>query len=176
MVALAATAPMASAAPGSVSPSAAEQKRNIDESLKVIISSNPGATRVDSNTVELANGVVVNMAFDEQKAAARKAGNTAKTLAGPGCSYGYLCIWDDPGYRLSFYYCGFVNIGSQYGWSDRLREIENNQTSGTWSYFYNWTGSAWSFVFSDKAYDYTGYISSGSSLSAARTTDAITVC
>ena len=91
-----------------------------------------------------------------------------------GCGYGYLCIWDGfshTGNVLRFFNCEFVNIGSKYGWSDKLRSYVNNQTPGTVAKFYNWDGQKWVLLGSSRAYESIPIVNF-----SLRTTDAIQVC
>jgi len=139
-----------------------------DQILAGLIEANPGAQRVDSTTVKLANGVIAQVSTNT---------NSRNSLAGGAyrdCGYGWLCMYDTTYYqgsRLKFYNCGFVNIGSAYGWSDRFRSLINNQTTGTWSEFYNWNGSSWEYLASSKAFDANPSVWSG-----LWQTDAVRVC
>jgi hypothetical protein len=71
------------------------------------------------------------------------------------CAYYYLCLFsesDFTGYKLSLYYCGFVDLGrinfpGGGKWNDKTSSIVNHQTPNTASGFYNWDGvSQWVYV------------------------------
>jgi hypothetical protein len=57
------------------------------------------------------------------------------------CPDGYLCIyWDRSGGSsnagLGFYYCRTVNL-ADWGWQNAMSRLNNNQSEGTVSYFYD---------------------------------------
>jgi hypothetical protein len=122
-----------SAAPAQAAPDA-----TVEAMLAEVTAANPGAQRISADTVRLANGV-----------------EASAVIASP-CPYYRLCIYDGPfrsGYQLNFLKCGFVNIGKDFGWSDRIRSFSNNQTPGTVSIFMNWSGSTWQELYRSTAYE-----------------------
>ncbi|MHC3475224.1 peptidase inhibitor family I36 protein [Streptomyces sp. 7R007] len=133
--------------------------------LDALMRANPGAKQLDDRTIELRNGVIARLTpVSESSPAAWP----------PSCDYGWLCLFSGiqgGGDRLNLYRCGFVNIGSQYGWSDKLRSYVNNQTPGTRSSFYNWTGSQWEWLGDSVAKDQSPNVPT-----RLWYTDAITVC
>lgn len=161
---------------GSPKPTPAERERVISDDLGSIVAANPGAKWVDSNTVTLLNGVTVKEVYDEvaaDMAAENAVSMDTAALAPPGCTYLWLCNWDAQFYRLDFYQCGFVNFGASYGWSDRIRYVENNQTAGIRSTYYNWTLNQWFAVADITAYYYTGLVPGNSGI---RISDGVRVC
>jgi hypothetical protein len=62
------------------------------------------------------------------------------------CPYEYLCIWKDVQYsgtRDAYYYCGFYDLvqnfwpGSMWGEINGISSLDNNQTPGTVSEFWD---------------------------------------
>ncbi|MGW4465923.1 peptidase inhibitor family I36 protein [Micromonospora sp. NPDC004704] len=115
----------------------------------------PGAKRIDRYTVEMTKGAFVTIPDPS---------GGASTMA--NCNFRYLCLWserDFVGPRITFTTCGlgvenfgpwpFPNGGV---WSDKVSSIMNNQTSGTWSGFYDWRsdGGGWDDLKFLKAYGY----------------------
>nr|MDT0663357.1 peptidase inhibitor family I36 protein [Micromonospora sp. DSM 115978] len=72
-----------------------------------------------------------------------------------GCADLHLCLFSGQnftGYKLSFYYCQFENLGylaypgGGY-WNDKMSSWVNNQSYDTYSFFYNWNGvDDWLYV------------------------------
>lgn len=162
------------AATAAISPATAQtsEAQTIEAGVDGLIAVNPGAVQVSPNTVRLVNGVEATLTKSAPRPAA---GSGSLSPQGRGCEYLHTCIWSQADYEWSFYHCGFVNIGLS-GWSDQLRESENNQTKGTGTVFYNWTGSSWEFLGGNTAYFDTGYIVFGTKFASLMRTDAIDVC
>ncbi|MEU4770311.1 peptidase inhibitor family I36 protein [Actinosynnema sp. NPDC023794] len=108
----------------------------------------PGSHQISPTGVEVEKGVIVSV--------------PAEFGAQATCSYEYLCLFSDrnySGYQLSFSICTFRNLGDYAYpgggyWYDKVSSFINNQTTGTWSDFYNWDGySDWVYLFSSQAYD-----------------------
>jgi hypothetical protein len=123
-----------------------------------LIAHNPGARQVAPDVISLPNGVRVTY-------------SPAKRPA--GCPFEHLCLYSETygnGEELDFYDCGFVNIGYDYGWSDRVFSYENNQSPGTNTIFMNWNGSSWDELYTSVAYNYQDITGS------VRYTDGLWVC
>lgn len=59
------------------------------------------------------------------------------------CPAKYICLYSEPNFEgrmLPFTVCRFEDIGRQWG-NDRIRSIQNFQTPGTRTDFYNWYAS-----------------------------------
>jgi hypothetical protein len=116
----------------SAAPVSADHAVSVQQTLDSLKTANPGSAQVSASTIRLSNGVEVTAL-------------PASPRAGT-CTYLYLCLWDSVGFygnELKFFNCGFVNIGTEFGWSDRIKSFINDQSRGTVSIFMNWTGSYW---------------------------------
>lgn len=153
-------------------PEAGSTAAAIDSGVDAMIAGNPGAVKVSASKVRLANGVEATLSKVTPPRVGAARSSIPQADFGPDCEYLHTCIYDINGYEWSFYHCGFVNIGLS-GWSDRMVENENNQTRGTWTMFYNWSGSSWDWVGGDQAYTDTGYIPENY---GERSTDGVDVC
>ncbi|MEW2507979.1 MULTISPECIES: hypothetical protein [unclassified Amycolatopsis] len=126
-----------------------EQQRLVDG----ILAANPGAHQISATTAELQPGVRESI-----PAAAASPRTPARYL----CSGGYLCLYENAdyqGYQLALYKCGFVDLGTQFmptspktPWYDAVSSVENFQTNGTKSQFYNWNGH-WDLLYTSTAPD-----------------------
>ncbi|MEU6023082.1 hypothetical protein [Micromonospora sp. NPDC047134] len=141
---------------------------NGELTVKDILRANPDAKQVRAGVVNIAPGVDVILPPSDGSA------NNARAAADI-CDYYHLCVWehalvDDFGAGLGFYDCqpsgSLINLGgmrypdgawvgtgtSGPKWNDRISMFDNNQTPGTATYFYNYTGSSWSNVLTSYAY------------------------
>ncbi|HZM74859.1 MAG TPA: hypothetical protein VFC19_03985 [Candidatus Limnocylindrales bacterium] len=117
-----------------------------DAKIQSLLDRYPGSVVVSADTIRLAPGVLLTLP-------------TASTVIGPqaySCAYEWVCLYSEAngeGYKLSFYYCGFEDLGrwdfpSGGKWNDKTTSIYNHQTDGTYSIFYNWNGvNAWDQLF-----------------------------
>ena len=159
----AANAQPASAAPAD--PAAADKAASVivDKQAADVLARTPGATRIDRLTIQLKPGVLVTI---EDPAAVRKVGAEAVAAGGiADCAFYYLCVWahsDFTGSRLTFTRCGLgvQNLGTMAfpgggAWNDKVSSVMNNQSSGTWSGFYDWyVGGGWDDLKFLKAFGY----------------------
>lgn len=111
--------------------------------VRGIIAANPGARQIGANEVELQPGVVMAVV---QKSA------TVTPFSASGCSQLHLCLFRDANFYplaqywyLRFYDCGLVNIGGYFmpngvRWNDQVSSIDNPQSAGVISRFYNYNG------------------------------------
>ncbi|WP_431040517.1 hypothetical protein ACQUSR_00520 [Streptomyces sp. P1-3] len=137
-LAVALVAPAGSAA--ATAPKEPAGGTELQEKLDILKRANPGARQLDSHTIKLRNGVIARVTL--------ASGASAEDWP-PSCGHGYLCLFSGvlgTGSRLDLFRCGFVNIGWDYGWSDKLRSLVDRQTSGTRSSFFNWNGAAWEWL------------------------------
>ena len=64
-------------------------------------------------------------------------------VSGRGCPFYHLCVWRDinfGGYGLGFYHCARFDLaawGFPPGTNNGVSSVVNNQTEGTFSYFYD---------------------------------------
>ena len=150
---IAAAGMTAVASPAGAAPTAAEIA--IDAKLDDVVARTPGARRIDAYSVDMTQGVVLTMP---------KPGENARAAVA-NCAYKYLCVWSEYGFvgpRLTWTECGHgvINIGNKAFpggglWRDKISSVMNNQTSGTWSTFYDWyIGGGWDYLKGLKAYGY----------------------
>jgi hypothetical protein len=136
--------------------SPADQAAKLQRDVEDVLSRTPGARQISANEIELEPGVQMKLAIPGQ----------AKTphVQDDFCPFQDLCAWQDAGFTghsLTFLTCGHEwNLG-KYAfpgggfWNDKISSIVNNQTSGTHSYFYNYTGNnVWARVLSIDAGHY----------------------
>lgn len=70
--------------------------------------------------------------------------------AAASCPGGTICLYPGANYTgtpIRYSTCQFVDIGRVWG-NDRIRSIQNNQSTGTITRFYNWYASTrtWQYV------------------------------
>lgn len=155
-----------------------------------ILRVNKNAKQVRPNAVNVSPGIDVIL----PPADGRATDPTTAVL----CDYYYLCVWehsfvDGFGVGLGFSACqppGVIvnlgamrypdgaNVGTGPGpkWNDRISSLENNQTPGTVSSFYNWTGSSWVNVLDSWAFDQVGNLRYSARGNVNDIIDAIHVC
>lgn len=129
---------VAQAATPSEGPSASPE---VEQRIAELLAANPEATRLDATSVELEPGAVLTVP-DPGGAAA---------VVTSACSYYYLCMWEHVyrgGERLALTECGLYtltrwNVRPGNDWRDDISSIWNNQTPGTVSSFYDWSGIAY---------------------------------
>ncbi|GIF50795.1 hypothetical protein Afe04nite_53340 [Asanoa ferruginea] len=126
-----------------VPPTKAQRQAGIDDVLKRM----PGSKQLDASTIQIAPGLRMKL----------PAAQGEVTTLAAGCNFLYLCVWSNRQYggnRLDFYDCNkdwkLYNVAYPGGgnWADKISSISNEQTSGTWSYFYNWSGTKWNRIIS----------------------------
>ncbi|MER5894473.1 peptidase inhibitor family I36 protein [Streptomyces sp. NPDC001876] len=155
MFAMVLAVPVASAVDKDKAPKAAlaAPATSTDGQMAQLLRAYPAATQIDTKTVKVKEGVYISLPSASPSAAAAS------------CAYYDLCLWQNKnygGYGISFTRCEFVDLGhigfpTGGYWNDKLSSYINNQTSGTWSGFYNWTGS-WDLWTESFAYEATPYI------------------
>ncbi|MGW0775907.1 peptidase inhibitor family I36 protein [Streptomyces sp. NPDC002835] len=145
-------------------------QKQIDEQLEIT----PGGEQIGVNQVAWRDGKTI-MTFPlpgEKKA--RAVGEPVTTLGTANCSYTWTCLYEHASYegrRLTWQDCAFNNL-STWGFNDKASSWHNNQTSGTVTRVYNWTGSSWSQIWSSTAPSRDSYVGSSDNDKA----DGIRVC
>lgn len=153
---------------------------------------NPGSKQVGPASVEVGPGVVMTYRphADTVSRQASPAVSISFCSAGHGDPVGWLCLYQDKnwgGYEIDFYNCGNVNLGDYYmgdgkQWNDQISSIDNDQTSGVVSVFYNYTGSGdpnssanWRRVISLSAGNYLRNLADNSSADGGNANDKIDI-
>jgi hypothetical protein len=148
------------AQPASAAPA---DSATVENQAADVLARTPGAKRIDRLTIQMKPGVLLTL---EDPAAVRKAGAEAVAAGGiADCSFYYLCMWEHAGFvgsRITFTTCGrgvedLGHMAFPRGgvWNDKVSSIMNNQTSGTWSGFYDWyVGGGWDDLKFLKAFGY----------------------
>ncbi|MCP3821226.1 peptidase inhibitor family I36 protein [Streptomyces sp. A3M-1-3] len=124
-------------------------QKQIDKQL----ATTPGGKQIGVNQIAWRGGKAV-MTFPlpgEKKA--RAVGEAAVPLGSPNCRYAWTCLyehsnWD--GRRLTWSDCNFENL-ADWGFNDQTTSWHNNQTRGTRTTVYNWTGSSWAQLWQSTA-------------------------
>jgi hypothetical protein len=126
----------AEASTAKVQPTHVDSK--IEKDVQAVLRLNPGSHRIADNAVEVKPGIVIRMHP-----------NVVQSNIWFGCSNQLLCVWTDAGhggYEKDFFTCQNVNLGDLTmpdgrPWNDKISSIVNNQTPGTVSRFYDYTGA-----------------------------------
>ncbi|WP_371575374.1 hypothetical protein [Streptomyces sp. NBC_01314] len=127
----------------------ADLQRQIDKQMAVT----PGGEQIGVNQVAWRDGKAV-MTFPlpgEKKA--RAVNEPRGTLGTPNCSYLWTCLYEHSnfdGRRLTWSDCNFENL-SNWGFIDQTTSWHNNQSRGTQTHVYNWTGSSWALLWTSTA-------------------------
>jgi hypothetical protein len=150
-------------AAGLATPAYAQAAKNTPSvALQSLLDMYPGSVAVAPDTIRIAPGILLSLpagypadkpvpAVDSSKssaAASFSGGGTVSPMSAWSCSYLYLCLYSEDGglgYRLSLYYCGFVDLGTINfpgggKWNDKASSAYNHQSPNATSYFYNWDG------------------------------------
>lgn len=102
----------------------------------------PGGERVGLNQIAWPDkGAVMTIPLPGEKRA--RAADEPIGTRGDGCTYKRVCLYDYgdfEGRELEFYTCKFQKL-RWYDFTNRTSSWANNQTSGTISELYYWTGS-----------------------------------
>lgn len=131
---------------GSRAPSARDLRREVADVLR----RTPGARQVGPSTVQVAPGVTMELAPP-----APKGGVTPADLT-QYCPFLYVCVFNNKnfnvgstdGHQLNYTQCHQeVNLGKVAfpgggWWNDKVSSIINNQTDGTNSFFYDYSGGS----------------------------------
>lgn len=113
----------------------------------------PGGKQIGVNQVSWRDGKVV-MTFPlpgEKKA--RAVNEPLGALGTPNCSYLWTCLYEHAnfdGRRLTWSDCNFENL-ADWGFNDKTTSWHNNQSRGTQTHVYNWTGSSWALLWTSTA-------------------------
>ncbi len=113
----------------------------------------PGGEQIGVNQVAWRDGKSVMTFPLPGEKQARAVDEAVGTLGTANCSYEYTCLYEHDDYdgrRLSWADCFFVNL-ADHNFNDKASSWHNNQTSGTRTNVYNWTGSAFSQIWTSVA-------------------------
>jgi hypothetical protein len=145
-------------------------QKQIDEQMALT----PGGKQIGVNQVAWRDGKAVMTFPLPGEKQARAVDEPVGTLGSANCSYTWTCLYEHANYdgrRLTWSDCGFVNLSS-WNFIDKTSSWHNNQTSGTVTKVYNWTGSSWSQLWSSTAPSKDSYVGSADNDKA----DGIRVC
>lgn len=148
----------------------AELQRRIDEQME----RTPGGEQTGVNQIAWRGGKAV-MTFPlpgEKKA--RAVDETLGPLGTPNCSYLWTCLYEHSnfdGRRLTWSDCNFENLAN-WGFNDQTTSWHNNQSRGTRTHVYNWTGSSWALLWTSTAPSSSSYVGSANNDKA----DGLRVC
>ena len=181
-VGLAAAMTLTAAWPASAQPArdvtGASEQAQLQQEVDSVLRAMPGARQISQNQVAIDDFTIVTMPLPGERVA-RGSGEPVGTLGTPNCPSLWICVWSGTnfdGNRLQRTTCGFDDIGKiAYPgggfWNDRARSYHNNQSRGTRSVFFDYSGSGphWDKVLTTTA------PSSSPDIGRART-DGIFVC
>jgi hypothetical protein len=121
----------------------------IDEQMALT----PNGRRIGLNQVSWRGGKAVMTFPLPGEKQARAVNEPLTALGSPNCSYQWTCLYEHSnfdGRRLTWSDCGGIIDLSDWGFSDQTTSYHNNQTSGTKTRVYNWTG-AWTLLWTSTA-------------------------
>ncbi|MGW0232865.1 peptidase inhibitor family I36 protein [Streptomyces sp. NPDC002996] len=134
----------------------ADLQKQIDEQM----AATPGGKQIGVNQVSWRDGnAVMTWPLPGEKKA-RAVDEPIGALGSPNCSYAWTCLYehrDFDGRRLTWSDCAFVNLAN-WSFNDKTSSWHNNQTSGTQTHVYNWTGSSWSRLWTSTAPSWSSYV------------------
>ncbi|MFD9334160.1 peptidase inhibitor family I36 protein [Streptomyces sp. NPDC060028] len=124
-------------------------QKQIDEQL----AQTPGGKRIGLNQAAWRDGKAVMTWPLPGETKARAVNEPSAALGSPNCSYGWTCLYEHANYdgrRLTWSDCNFENLAT-WGFNDKATSWHNNQTNGTITTVYNWTGSYWEQLWASTA-------------------------
>jgi hypothetical protein len=106
----------------------------------------PGSRLISANEIEIGPGLTMKLGGYQV---------TATSSLTAYCAFTDMCVFNNAnfnvgtfnGTQLNFWRCGdewnlgLIPFPGGGSWSDKVSSIINNQTSNTWSYFYDYTGA-----------------------------------
>jgi hypothetical protein len=116
----------------------------VQKQVDNVLAKSPGGKQISANQVAWNDGKVVLTIPLAGERSARAAGEPVTTLGTANCPYTWTCLYEHAnfdGRRLQFSACGYIQDLGAYGFSDMATSWHNNQTPGTRTWVYNWTGS-----------------------------------
>lgn len=127
----------------------ADLQEEVNEQMDLV----PNGEQIAVNQIAWNDGkMVMTLPLPGEKQA-RAVGESVGVLGTANCSYLWTCIYEHSNYdgrRLTWSDCAFVNLAN-WSFNDKTSSWHNNQSSGTVTRVYNWTGSAWSQLWSSTA-------------------------
>lgn len=127
----------------------ADLQEQIDEQMAIV----PDGKQIAVNQIAWRDGrTVMTLPLPGEKQA-RAVDESVGALGTANCSPYYTCIYEHASYegrRLTWKDCAFHDL-SDFDFNDKTSSWHNNQSSGTITRVYNWTGSAWSQIWSSTA-------------------------
>ncbi|WP_455359358.1 peptidase inhibitor family I36 protein [Streptomyces sp. SYSU K21746] len=124
-------------------------QKQIDQQL----ATTPGGKQIGVNQVAWRGGKAVMTFPLPGEKQARAAGEAAGPLGTPNCRYLWTCLYEHSNYdgrRLTWSDCNFENLAN-WGFNDQTTSWHNNQSRGTRTTVYNWTGTAWAVLWASTA-------------------------
>ncbi|WP_147376283.1 peptidase inhibitor family I36 protein [Micromonospora radicis] len=120
----------------------APTERQLAAGIADVLKRTPGSRQIGPAEIELAPGLIMQLPPAN--------GGARGAEADPPCPSLYMCAYAHRQYTnpsLNFTVCGREwNLGNYAYpgggvWNDKISSINNNQSSGTWSYFYDHVGN-----------------------------------
>ncbi len=149
---------------------AAGLQKQIDKQL----ATTPGGRQIGVNQVAWRGGKAVMTFPLPGEKRARTVNEPVGTLGTPNCSYAWTCLYEHrnfEGRRLTWSDCNFENLAN-WGFNDKTTSWHNNQTRGTQTHVYNWSGSSWVRLWTSTAPSSSSYVGNANNDKA----DGLWVC
>ncbi|OEJ24875.1 hypothetical protein BGM19_26130 [Streptomyces agglomeratus] len=128
---------------------AAGLQKQIDQQL----ATTPGGEQTGVNEISWRGGKAVMTFPLPGEKRARAVNEPLGALGTPNCNYAWTCLYEHAnfdGRRLTWSDCNFENLAN-WGFNDKTTSWHNNQTRGTQTHVYNWTGSSWALLWTSTA-------------------------
>ncbi|MGW0560788.1 peptidase inhibitor family I36 protein [Streptomyces sp. NPDC003016] len=149
---------------------AAGLQKQIDKQL----ATTPGGKQIGVNQIAWRGGKAVMTFPLPGERQARAVNEPVGTLGTPNCSYAWTCLYEHQnfdGRRLTWSDCNFENLAN-WSFNDKTTSWHNNQTRGTQTHVYNWSGSSWVLLWTSTAPSSSSYVGSANNDKA----DGLWVC
>lgn len=161
-----------------------------EQKIHGLLKYNPGAKRIGPDSVELEKGVIVTVHPDSGSSGVVPAVSPSLCSLRHGVSAGWLCLYQNSNFggdEIDFTVCANRNLGDYRmadgrAWNDQISSIDNDQTSGVQSRFYNYDGSGdpnssanWALVIVVNAGHYLRDLSQDSSADGGSANDKIDI-
>ncbi|WP_177221538.1 peptidase inhibitor family I36 protein [Lentzea xinjiangensis] len=121
---------------------------SVQAEITQVLERTAGGVQISPNQIAWQDGrVVLTIPLAGEKPARAAEGSVAP-LGTRNCTKYWTCLYEHKDYegrKLSFTECNEIQDLSDYDFSDKTSSWHNNQSSGTKTRVYNWTGS-WSGI------------------------------
>jgi hypothetical protein len=131
-----------------------EQRAKLQRDIEDVLARTPGARQISATEIEVGPGLIMKLS-PVGAVATNELGEATLEALEFYCSQLYICVFNNKnfnvgstnGTQLNFTTCGrewnLGNVAFPGGgwWNDKVSSIINNQSTNTWTYFYDYRGS-----------------------------------